>query len=197
MWNPVLVRDQRDDTAGTIVLVMMVGALGSAMLAGCDSFGMDGRGDLVAQEDAVKLLLPRRIKIEPFTRVKSFDEDEIPDGIEVRLRPLDRFGDPIKIVGALHFELYTYRKAAADRKGEQLQFWQVSISTPQDQRRYWDRTSQMYEFPLAWEGIPPPTDQCVLLVTYESPWTERLEDEYVLRLPRTPEIMGEPFGAGE
>jgi len=181
--------------------MVALGGLGLAMcgvlVGGCTMFGQDDAAAFTAQEEAVKMLLPERIKIEPFTCVKSFDRDEIPDGIDVRLRPLDRFGDPIKIVGTLQFELYSYRKASADRKGKQLQFWQVSLRSPKQQRRYWDATSQMYEFPLLWEGSPPSTDKCVLLVTYQSPWDERLEDEYVLRLPTPTGILGEPLGAEE
>ena len=145
-------------------------------------------------EQALALLLPQRIQIQPFTRIASFDDDEVPDGISVYLRPVDQFGDPVKVAGTFLFELYRYRQASADRKGERLEFWETRILDENDQRRYWDHTSQMYEFPLeiqqlrTEEGRPILSrDKAVLLVTFNTPRGEHLESEYILeaKRPRT------------
>ncbi len=156
----------------------MVGGAMVAVLAGCKS------APKVAPEkaDMLSLLMPRQIRIQPFTKIKSFDADQVPDGILLVLRPTDEFGDPIKIVGHLYFELYAYKKASAERKGERIEFWERTLATAQDQKLYWDRTAQMYEFPLAWtRGAPPsPDHKYILTATYRSPADETLQDEYVL-----------------
>jgi hypothetical protein len=157
---------------------LAVGGLMTAVLAGCKSTPK------VPPEkaDMLSMLLPREIKIQPFTKIKSFDADPVPDGIAVVLRPTDRFGDPVKVVGHLYFELYAYKKASGERKGERLEFWERTIATSEDQRLYWDRTAQMYEFPLVWtQGAPPaPNRKYILTATYRAPWDETFQDEYVL-----------------
>jgi len=117
----------------------MVGGTMVAVLAGCKS------APKVAPEkaDMLSLLMPRQIRIQPFTKIKSFDADQVPDGILLVLRPTDEFGDPIKIVGHLYFELYAYKKASAERKGERIEFWERTLATAQDQKLYWDRTAQI------------------------------------------------------
>lgn len=132
--------------------------------------------------DALGLLAVRHIKLQPFTKVKSFDDDKVPDGIAAVVLPTDQFGDPVKIVGHIYFEVYTYQAASGERRGKRLEFWERTLATPADQKLYWDRTAQMYQFPLAWTQGPPstPTDKLILTVVYRTPWDETLEDEMVL-----------------
>lgn len=131
------------------------------------------------------MLMPRRLEIQPFTKIKSFDDDRVPDGIELVLRFTDQFGDPVKAVGHMYFELYTFKNASGERKGDRLEFWDRTIADAKDVRLYWSRTAQMYEFPLAWtQGLPSTTGRkLILTATYRAPWGETLEDEYVLELP--------------
>ena len=97
------------------------------------------------------------------------------------------------MVGELHFTLYEFRPGSGDRKGEMLLFWPAKLLSARDQQEYWDRPSQMYDFPLAWGGsVPPVRRKYVLEVVYISPWGRRLFDEYVLELQ--PERLRQALG---
>lgn len=119
----------------------------------------------------------------PFTQPASFDDDPIPDGIEVALAALDRQGEPTKIAGQIVFELYSYRRAAADPKGTQIQTWQLALADDQDQQTYWHHATQMYEFPLRVNlSSLPKSRKFVLLARYSNPWNEYLEDQVEIDL---------------
>lgn len=66
-------------------------------------------------EEFVSFYSPRSIKVLPFTKPRSFDDDNFPDGIAVSLQPRDGAGDPVKAYGTFLFELYAYRPASAVR----------------------------------------------------------------------------------
>ena len=51
--------------------------------AGCNAPAASGGP--AHYEQALALLLPQRIQIQPFTRIASFNDDEVPDGISVAL----------------------------------------------------------------------------------------------------------------
>jgi hypothetical protein len=159
--------------------------------AGCESTPKVTPGE----SDALGMLVARDIRIQPFTKIRSFDDDAIPDGIDVLVRATDQFGDPVKAVGHFYFELYSYRKASGDPKGERIEFWDRTIASAKDVRLYWDRTAQMYEFPLAWtQGQPPaPNRKYILTVTYRAPWDETFEDQFVMdfTLSRPERLAGE------
>lgn len=153
----------------------------AALLAGCKS----NPTITPAAGEAMSMLAVRQIKIQPFTKIKSFDDDKIPDGIAVVVQPTDQFGDPVKAVGHLYFELYAYQAASGERKGQRLEFWDRTIATPADMKLYWDRTAQMYQFPLAWtQGVPAvPSRKLILTVTYRTPWDLTLTDELIMDVP--------------
>lgn len=154
------------------------------------------------QLSALHMLMPASVKIQPFTQIKSFDQDGIPDGIEVLIQPTDRLGDPVKVVGRFSFELYSHRRASADPKGEQLQFWEVTLDNDRDQRRFWDRTAQMYVFPL--EVVPDAvvadkpalSGKFVLVATYHTPDGVHLSDELVLSVRQAARDLARRFRAG-
>ncbi len=135
--------------------------------------------------ETLALLMPSRIEIvEPFTRVKSFDGDATPDGIELLLQAVNSLDDPGLMVGDVRVELYEYVLASADRKGKRLEHWKVELSTPAHQRRYWNQLTQMYEFHLGVDpAVIPLSEKYLLMVTYNSPLGERLTDEYVIQRP--------------
>lgn len=150
-----------------------------ACLGGCrrGDIGMTSDGPSV--EQLVSFYSPRSIKILPFTKPKSFDDDVIPDGVGVSLRPLDEAGDPVKAYGTFMFELYAYRKAIGTHKGEMLANWTQQVLDTSDQKQFWERVTSTYEFQLSWEGKPlPPGNRYVLVASFQSPGSERLFDEY-------------------
>ncbi len=174
---------------------LAVGVLAAMGAAGCSSTPR-----AVADKDGmVGMLLPRQIRIQPFTKIKSFDDDRIPDGIAAVVRTTDSTGDPVKLVGHVYFELYAYKEASGERKGERIEFWDRTLATPADQKLYWDRTAQMYEFPLAWtQGAPPSKGRkYILAVTCRTPWEDTLTDEYVMELTiNREEVAGARTGPG-
>ena len=139
--------------------------------------------DNAAHRRMLALLMPTRIEIvEPFTRVKSFDDDNIPDGIELLLQAVNSLDNPgLMIVGDLNVELYEYVPASADHKGRLLENWPIELSTDEHQRTYWNRLTQMYEFRLGVDPTGAPAGgRHVLAVTYNSPLGDHLTDEAVI-----------------
>jgi hypothetical protein len=129
------------------------------------------------------LLMPSRIEIvKPFTRLQSFDGDATPDGIEVLLRAVNFLDNPgLMIVGNVRVELFEYVPASANQKGTRVEQWTVDLGSVSQQRRHWNRLTQMYELRLgANPGAVPAAGRFVLAVTYTSPLGEHLTDEYVL-----------------
>lgn len=139
--------------------------------------------DDTAQREVLALLMASRIEIvEPFTRVKSFDEDTTPDGIELLLQAVNSLDNPgLMIAGQVRAELFEYIPASAEHKGRQLEHWNIELTTAQQQRTYWNAMTQMYEFRLRIdpEAIPP-ANQYVLTITYTSPLGDRLTDQCLI-----------------
>lgn len=157
----------------------------------CKSTGPDGMPTEKARADMLGLMLPAEIKVQPFTKIRSFNEDDIPDGILAVVRPLDKFGDPVKAVGLFYFELWTYVEASGTPRGERLAFWERNISTAEEVRLYWTR-AEMYEFQLAWtSGIEAiqPGRKFVLTATYRAPWDETFQDDYIVSFELPPGIL--------
>ena len=145
--------------------------------------------DAEARQQALALLLPQDVHIEPFTRAALSPTDGMPSELIVYVRAEDQFGDPVKVAGTFNCELYSFKRASGDPKGERIELWRIEVLDREDQVRYWDHTAQMYEFRLqirhlATEGEAPAlgADKAVLLLTYNTPWGEHLEDEYILDL---------------
>ncbi|MGD2111544.1 MAG: hypothetical protein PVI86_19380 [Phycisphaerae bacterium] len=139
--------------------------------------------DPEAKNRMLSLLLPVEIEIvQPFTRVKSFDDDPTPDGIELWLQAVNALGNNgLNIVGTVRAELYEYVPASAEHKGRRLEHWQIELATADQQRGYWSGLTKMYEFRLAIDPAKIPTAvQYVLAVTYNAPTGEHLIDECVI-----------------
>jgi len=135
-------------------------------------------GDPTAEE-LIAFYRPRQIRILEFSKPASFDNDAIPDGIAVWIHALDGAGNPGRAYGTFLFELYSYRPASQDHKGELLQQWSESIHSIEDQKLFWDRFSDGYEFQLLWEGVAiPPQQRYILTASYQAPGAERLFDTY-------------------
>ncbi len=130
-------------------------------------------------EELIAFYSPKSIKILPFTKAKSFDDDAFPDGIEVSMRALDGAGDPVKSYGTFLFELYAYKPASSDHKGELIQSWRQPILSLDEQKQYWERVTTSYQFQLSWEGHPlSPQKKYVLAASFQASGGPRLFDEY-------------------
>jgi hypothetical protein len=129
-------------------------------------------------------IMPATIEIvAPMTQPASFDEDPIPDGLRLVLRVLDPVGEPLRMTGDLVFELYAFRGAAADPRGQQLQTWQYALATAEDQATRWNRATRMYEFPLLVDGDRVAQHKrFVVVARYTNPWGEHLEDRATIEV---------------
>ncbi len=132
----------------------------------------------------IALLMPKRVEIvEPFTRVHSADGGTTPARIELLIQAVNTLDNPgLMITGGIRVELYEYVAASGDAKGRRLEFWNIDLDTEKQQNAHWNAMTQMYEFHL---GIStsqiPVADLYVLAITYNSPMSERLTDECLLR----------------
>ena len=100
---------------------------------------------------------------------------------------IDAAGDPIKFPGVFNFELYAYKAASSDHRGELLQSWTQALASLEDQKKFWEHVTATYEFQLSWEGKPiEPQKKYILAVTFQSLGSERLftDYEFEFRLPR-------------
>ncbi|MFA5865905.1 MAG: hypothetical protein WC975_14630 [Phycisphaerae bacterium] len=154
----------------------------SFIITGCEQRNSGAKGGSTpwATNEQYKLLLPAKIDILPFTKPRSWDDDQIPDGIEVVLRPLDSFGDQTKAVGCFRFELYTFQKASGETKGQRIGFWEENMTTKESQNLHWDKITRTYRFRLAWTGEKTRQGKYVLEVTYLAPSSLRLTDTYIM-----------------
>lgn len=151
-----------------------------ATIGGCGRGQLMGSAEEPTAEEMVGYYSPRSIKLLPFTKPRSFDNDLIPDGIGVSLRTLDAAGDPVKAYGSFLFELYHYRTASQDHRGKLIQTWMQPVRDLEDQDRFWERVTDTYEFQLSWEGNPIPTQKkFVLAASFQpGPGGDRLFDEH-------------------
>ena len=148
-------------------------------LAGCPRGGVVSTEGGPTTEQLVQFYSPRSIKVLPFTKPRSFDDDAIPDGIGVSLLTLDGAGDEVKAYGTFIFELYNYRLAASDHRGELIRSWTQLVLDIKAQKQFWERASKTYEFQLSWEGQPlAPQKKYVLAASFQAPGSERLFDIY-------------------
>jgi hypothetical protein len=130
-------------------------------------------------EQLVQFYSPRSIKILPFTKPRSFDDDAIPDGIGASMLTLDGAGDEVKAYGTFIFELYAFRPGIAGHRGELIRSWTQPVLDIKQQKQFWERASKTYEFQLSWEGQPlTPQKKYVLSASFQAPGSERLFDEY-------------------
>lgn len=169
-----------------LALLLIVAASGCRSPRGPDYVPTDPE-----KVEMLSLMVPDRIRIEPFTKITSFNNDQIPDGIQAVVRPLDRFGDPVKAGGLFYFELWTYVNASGEHKGERIAFWDRMIATPEELKLYWTR-AQMYQFQLAWtQGLDAlqPGRQYVLTATYRTPWDTTIRDERVIDFNLAPAYL--------
>lgn len=162
------------------IVIWAVGALSFTSGGGCGRGQITATAEQPTAEEMVGYYSPRSIKLLPFTKPRSFDNDLIPDGIGVSMRTLDAGGDPVKAFGIFLFELYHYRPASQDHRGKLIQTWTQPVLDLDDQERFWEKVTDTYEFQLSWEGSPIPAQRKFVLATsfQPGPGGDRLFDEH-------------------
>ena len=130
------------------------------------------------------LFAPRTLVVGFFTRSKNFDETPGDDGLEIRLQPLDQFGDPTKAVGSYRIEVFTYRVRTGEKRGERLGHWFVPVLDAESNRKYYDAVDRSYVFPLLWDREIQAGASVIVQATYYPPggFTEKLFAQRVIKV---------------
>jgi len=150
-----------------------------AMIAICGCSSQPSPDPRTAEEN--QLFGPVSMKLDTFSKVKDWNEDNVPDGIEALIEFDDRFGDRIKAAGTVIFELYDYRPYWPDPRGSRLANpWTASLITYEDQKAHWETASGAYMFRLAFDQAAWNHDY-VLTATFQSAGGARFFSRIVLQ----------------
>ena len=158
----------------------------SAAIGGCDPQQLTpwaGTATRPAAPQAVpeplELLLPRKIRIHPFTGTRVFSEAGGINGIDVRIEAVDAFGDPTKAFGQYRFELYTHKPNSPDSRGARIAVWTKDVRDVKPNRLHWNGITRTYQFKLGWTEPIPVGRKFVLTAAFQSRFTQRLFDQRV------------------
>ena len=166
-------------------------ALLAAGAAGCDGGKFDlkppwetastQRPEPAAKQvpEPIHLLLPKAVRIHPFTGTRTFDEAGGVKGIDVRVEAIDAYGDGAKAFGNFQFALYEHRPDSSDPKGRRIATWEEDLLEPRKNLLHWDSITRAYAFKLQWYRPIPVGARFVLTVDFSSPFTERKSAERV------------------
>ena len=149
-------------------------------MAGCewDIVKMKGSAEYVPVPAPMEVMLPKTVRIHPFTGARSFGEGGM-TGMDVRIEVLDAWGDSTKAFGKFRFELYDWVNTNREHKGERLAVWNRDVEDPQVNRGHWDAIQKTYNFKL---GLRNPINighEFVLSAYFESNYGPRLFAEKV------------------
>ncbi len=153
---------------------------GMGLWSGCNN-GAGALGGSAEQEvpHPVNLMLPKSIRITPFTGMRAFDDAGGVKGIDVHIEAKDTYGDTTRAFGDFRFELYEFKPNSLDPKGAKLGSWDVPVLKPDDNRRHWDPIHRAYEFKLQWDQPIAVGRRFVLVAVFDSPFTDRIFNERV------------------
>ena len=131
-----------------------------------------------------QMFLPANLVIGYFTRSKDFDGVPGEDGIEVRVQPMDAFGDPVKAVGSYRVEVFALRRYTNEKRGVRLGHWYVSVLDAKSQRLYYDPIDRSYVFPLLWERRIAAGSMVIVQATFYPPggFEEKLMAQRVIKI---------------
>jgi hypothetical protein len=168
---------------GRLTLGAAVGILVlCGLLAGCEGLNLNSSTSKPATAasapatpipEPVSLMLPKEIRIHPFTGTRTFDDAGGIKGIDVRIEAVDAYGDATKAFGDFRFELYTFKENSPDPKKQRIALWEVPLMDPKTNLTHWDNITRTYEFKLQWDQAIPVGQKFVLVAVYSSPYTQR------------------------
>jgi hypothetical protein len=174
-------------TKKLIIFLSRIGAMALIVVTPWTLFGCTStlrtREANPSEDSMVSLLMPSRIEIvEPFTRVRDFNQDNVLDGIELLVQAVNSLGNTgLQIVGNIRIELYEFVEASAEPKGARIDRWAVDLSSVERQQKHWNQLTQMYEFRLEVDpAVLPRKRKFVLTVTYDTPQGVHLMDDCML-----------------
>lgn len=121
--------------------LLAMSLLAVTTIAGCE------KQSRIAQDP---MFGPAKVRIHPsFTQVKDWDGDGKPDGIEAVVELWDEFDEPTRGSGKLLFQLYGYRAASPEPRGERIaEPWPHLLETREQQIAHWSAALRAYTFQL-------------------------------------------------
>lgn len=122
----------------------------------------------------LSLLLPKKVKIHPFTGTKTFEEHGGVPGIVVRIQLMDSYEDPTKAFGNFRFEIYEFRPHSQNPKGKKIDTWEESLMQPKKNLLHWDKITRAYKFKLRQNHQIVPGQKYVLVAVFSSQYSDRL-----------------------
>ncbi|MDY7009215.1 MAG: hypothetical protein SVV80_00475 [Planctomycetota bacterium] len=166
--------------------VFAAAILAAALTAGCNGSFWQRNKPVVEETipEPIDTLLPKQIRIHPFTGMSVFSEKGDIRGIDVRIEAIDAYGDANKAFGQFRFELYQFKPNSPDPRGVRLAVWNESIEDFKSNRRHWNSIARIYQFKLAWNRPTSVGQKFVLAVVFQSRFTERLFTERVFESDR-------------
>ena len=133
--------------------------------------------------DSQNLLAPVAIRIHHSSSVMRKAAGGDFDGLVVACEALDRFGDPVKAVGVMRFEVYSYAPSQPDNRGPRLGFWpEVRIDSLQTIQQHWDSIWGLYRFNLNWDQQLSPGQRFVLEATLLTSDGQQFSDSHILHV---------------
>ncbi len=155
--------------------------LSLVMLCWCGCVAEEFPRKPVPKVDVRELLEPVRIKVHHSSTVVRKEAGEEFDGFVVACEVKDRFGDQVKALGVMRFEVYAYARSQPGNKGARVGFWpNVSIDSLEATLQHWDRVFGLYRFNLKWQRQVEAKERFVLEATLTTPEGEQLNDKRVL-----------------
>jgi hypothetical protein len=124
----------------------------------------------LSREDLRKIFYPERLQIERLTG--GYDRDEQPgdDGVVVYLKPIDRDGDAIKVVGDIRIELYDLANPSGQKLIGEYFFPADEVS----QHWYGSLLTYHYTLRCPWRQGPPQHRELTIRVTFVDFLTQRV-----------------------
>jgi hypothetical protein len=129
---------------------------------------------------------PEQIRLQPsFTKVLETKADASNGGglIEAYIELRDQFGDPIKALGKFRVEMFKYRPAFSDPRGQRFPeggIQEIDLSGISENQRSWDSITRSYHLSLPMPKMSSEMRQFVLQVTFTGEPERRLQDILVV-----------------
>jgi hypothetical protein len=155
--------------------LLLAGVVLCGLPGGCDWPGNPAR--TVPVPEPLTVMLPRTIAIQEYAGTRRFGQGGGIAGIDVRVQAKDQWGDVTKAFGRFRFEIYEYDAAARDHKGRRVALWNKDVQDPKENRLYWNKFVNTYDFPLVWTEAIGLGRKLILAAYFESDYGPRLQDE--------------------
>ena len=165
---------------GSALGVLLVGSVGLLCL-GC--FPEEFPPQPVPKIDPRRELLhPVKIKVHPSSTVVRKSSGDDFEGLVIACETQDRFGDPVKAMGILRFEAYSYALSQPANKGPRVGYWpDIHLDSLETIQKHWDSVWGLYRFNLKWQQQAKPNQRFIVEATLTTPEGQQLADRQTIQ----------------